>query len=803
MKLLREPGRGALEPLDLALDPLLGDPGGALHHLPRELGQLAVEPLGLAAELAHQLLAGALGGLAEALLLAFVSFSLHQLSMPLGSSWLRRTGCRFRRLQALLAPGSRTAACEPMTRRDRRAAHGLPCAAWSTRPGQAPGPSSPLEPARLAGALALLSVAWAWWAWQEGAYFGVVLLPGTILLCAGAALLVRFAPWRCRRCGLSPPVAIALAALAALGGLGAALGALEPGARRRDRRRPADRSSTRSASASGSGSATCSAPRMKLSLVPLAAAGAFAGAGDGGRRSRPADDAAGPARGRDGTLDFPLGYRNAEAAFFAIALFPALGLAADRELDWRLRAAALATATLCIDLFLLAQSRGSMPAIVVALVVYVLAVPAAAARAELAGARRAAGARRSSPPLISLYDAADDGLAGVVDEMHRAGVDRRGDGRDRRSALGAAGGALRGPPARARQRLRAPPTGASRRGWSRSAIRARGRRSSPRSATRSTGSATAPTSSATAARPTSPTESSRFTFNAGSDRYDVWRVALDDAGDEPAVRRRRRRLPVQLPAQARGRRPRTLHDAHSVELELLAELGVVGLGAAGRGRGRRDGRDRARPRALGPAAAGPRAPIALASGSYWLVHASVDWFWPYPALTAPVLALLGLGLRAGRPGARAALDAAVARLADRRARGARDQRDPAVALGALRQQRLRDLAHRPRARLRRPRPRAAAEPAQRRPAARRGRDRPRRRRPRAGARRASARPPSVRPEEWAAHYLLAELQADADPARRPQRDPGRARAQPALGPRRRRWPSELGVDPDTGALSSG
>jgi Flp pilus assembly protein TadD len=32
---------------------------------------------------------------------------------------------------------------------------------------------------------------------------------------------------------------------------------------------------------------------------------------------------------------------------------------------------------------------------------------------------------------------------------------------------------------------------------------------------------------------------------------------------------------------------------------------------------------------------------ALTVGSYWLAHASIDWFWNYPALTAPVMALLG------------------------------------------------------------------------------------------------------------------------------------------------------------------
>jgi tetratricopeptide (TPR) repeat protein len=32
---------------------------------------------------------------------------------------------------------------------------------------------------------------------------------------------------------------------------------------------------------------------------------------------------------------------------------------------------------------------------------------------------------------------------------------------------------------------------------------------------------------------------------------------------------------------------------------------------------------------------------ALATGAYWIVHGSLDWLWPYPVIAAPVLALLG------------------------------------------------------------------------------------------------------------------------------------------------------------------
>jgi tetratricopeptide (TPR) repeat protein len=43
---------------------------------------------------------------------------------------------------------------------------------------------------------------------------------------------------------------------------------------------------------------------------------------------------------------------------------------------------------------------------------------------------------------------------------------------------------------------------------------------------------------------------------------------------------------------------------------------------------------------LGPSAAALAAG-SLTAGAYWLVHASYDWFWHYPAITAPVMFLFG------------------------------------------------------------------------------------------------------------------------------------------------------------------
>jgi len=186
-------------------------------------------------------------------------------------------------------------------------------------------------------ALVLLSVSWAWWAWQDGAYFPVVLLPGTILLCAGAALLAGFAPWRIDF-RLSRATLVALVALVALAAW-AALSALwspAPDVAIGDGQRIAAY-----AIAFGLGLGLCNLLRRRvgLALVPLAFAGAFASVATiialhGGEQVLDVLSEDG------GTLDYPLGYRNANAAFFAIAMFAALGLATDREVDWRLRAVA-------------------------------------------------------------------------------------------------------------------------------------------------------------------------------------------------------------------------------------------------------------------------------------------------------------------------------------------------------------------------------------------------------------------------------------------------------------------------------
>jgi O-Antigen ligase len=496
----------------------------------------------------------------------------------------------------------------------------------------APGERRKAEPAALL-LVAVLALVWSWWAAKDGAFFGTVLLPGTILLCATAVLLAWTAPWR-GSLRSSRPAIIALASLTGLGAW-AALSALwspTPDIAVQDGQRILTY-----ALAFGLGIwlSNLFADRLHLALVPLTIAGAFAGI------VAVAGLLTGDDVGRylhEGTLEFPLGYRNANAAFFAIALWPALGLASHRASAWPVRAAALATATLCVDLAMLSQSRVSLVGGAAALAVFLLF---SAGRARRLGwlALAVLPALLILPALIDLYRAgnADAPLRSALGELRGAG---------RAVAFTCAGSLVIGAVAAVLgKRVSASP---------------RQVRIADRAALAGLVAAVLAGSVAFVATVGNPVdwidkrvsqlgsgrepdlraESSRFSaLNTETQRPGIWRVALLSARDNPLLgdggggflysylRERGRDTPVSV------------RDAHSVEFEILSEFGVPGLllFAAAIAAG---GLGAMRARRLSPEAAWLSI-FALTAGAYWLAHASLDWFWPYPAITAPVLALIG------------------------------------------------------------------------------------------------------------------------------------------------------------------
>jgi hypothetical protein len=166
---------------------------------------------------------------------------------------------------------------------------------------------------------------------------------------------------------------------------------------------------------------------------------------------------------------------------------------------------------------------------------------------------------------------------------------------------------------------------------------------------------------------------SHFT-ELGSGRYDMWRVAahsfirhpLGGLGQDNFAQ-------AYLAARHTGEEPLWVH---SLELRLLAQTGAVGLAAfcaflvcalLAYRRAARDGDPTLRLALV----------AALVPATVWVVHGSVDWFWELPALSGAAFAFLGAAaaLEPGR-------EVFEHRAADRRA-GIRRALRLVPALGAL------------------------------------------------------------------------------------------------------------------------
>ena len=158
-------------------------------------------------------------------------------------------------------------------------------------------------------------------------------------------------------------------------------------------------------------------------------------------------------------------------------------------------------------------------------------------------------------------------------------------------------------------------------------------------------------------------EGSSHLVNLGSNRYDFWRVALNEFRDRPLVGHGARSWD---PAYLReGRSDETPRRAHSLELDTASEGGLVGLALLGL----------ALVPLLGAVALRARRDLLgaglFAASVYFLVHASGDWVWTFPAVGFLFFLLAGIGasrddawpLRRGASLAFAGLAAAVGLLA--------------------------------------------------------------------------------------------------------------------------------------------
>jgi O-antigen ligase len=330
----------------------------------------------------------------------------------------------------------------------------------------------------------------------------------------------------------------------------------------------------------------------------------------------------------------PAGYINANVALWTLGLLPCLFLASRRGTPAPLRGLFLGGAGLLAALALMGQSRGWVLALPLALALYLALVPGRV-RGALAILATAAGAAAVSGPVLAVHDEADrrglDGLladataailtmaaALVLAGTLAALVDRRialSERVARRASV--AFGAVLGVAAVAAAAIALAATDPGdrvadawdefKRGESQPAV-----------------------------------GSSRFS-GGGTHRYDIWRVAWAAFRDHPW-----RGLGVEnFQAEYLLRRDSTEQPRypHSLELGVLSQTGVVGglllagalaaaLAAAARAR-------------RSPPAERALAAAAVAIFGYWLLHASVDWFWEFPALTGIALALLATATALG------------------------------------------------------------------------------------------------------------------------------------------------------------
>ncbi len=433
-----------------------------------------------------------------------------------------------------------------------------------------------------------------------------------------------------------------------------------------------------------------------------------------------------------GRLAEPVGYANANAGLFLFAFWPAAVFASKRETPWPARGLLLATTGALLQLFgLLAQSRGSLPAFALALVLYAVLVPDRA-RSLLTLLLVASATVLSLPRLLEVYRA-DPGV-----DLQQALAAARTAFVFSAVLLAAAGVAVALLDRRWRRRqLRTGTPRLARLVVGAVVVVALGVAVTS-VAREAGGGALAARGDGASGRPTS-----RLSDGLATGRYDLWRVAALELAHAPLTGVGADNFAVDY-ARERHTREEPLYP-HSIELRLLSQTGLVGTGLfAGFLAFAVAAALRSRRIDAGCAAV---AAAGLVSFSYWFAHGSIDWLWEIPALAAPAVAWLGLAGGTSRPDTTRPSPARRPRAGRPRARGRRSRRSVGLVRaarprGAGRRNSHPRLAGRSR---RRARPARAGPPAQR---AERGARR-RRRSPRASPRRSQAGerglPPGARP----------------------------------------------------------
>ncbi|MDX6671166.1 MAG: hypothetical protein QOI91_1529 [Solirubrobacteraceae bacterium] len=328
----------------------------------------------------------------------------------------------------------------------------------------------------------------------------------------------------------------------------------------------------------------------------------------------------------------PSSYVNANAALFVMPALPAILLSGRREVPWWLRGPLAGCATILAGVALMGQSRGSVYAIPVVLLVLFAAFPGRvrnfAALLPLAAALAViAPVVLHSSDLISAGKSATDAVAPLaptillaalavtavvatvaVLEARFASPDRE---RVARRALGAVGIALILAAVVGGWAATGGPVSAVRDGWD------------------------------SFKQGYSDDRGGRlFTSGLGSNRYDFYRVSLNVFADHPLTGAGADNFAQDYLAHRRNSEESPRYP-HSLQMRTLAQTGLIGAlllaGAIGAALWAAFRAARQRDRLAGAVATG-----AAISFVYWLVHGSFDWFWEFAGLGAPAWAMIGL-----------------------------------------------------------------------------------------------------------------------------------------------------------------
>jgi hypothetical protein len=335
----------------------------------------------------------------------------------------------------------------------------------------------------------------------------------------------------------------------------------------------------------------------------------------------------------------PTGYHNADAALFTSAIFPAIFLASRREAPWPVRGLMLALAGVLFQLALMPQSRGWLIAAPLAGLAYIAFVPGLV-RSLIVIGPLAVVAALTANPVLEVFDAVTDpaelepaldsarnailvgavvlflagSLIGVLDR--RLELPEQAARVGSRAVLGIAGVIALGGAVVAIAVIGNPI------GW--------------------TGDRWDDFKSGEFEH---EFEGSRLVQGLGSNRYDFWSVAFDEFKASP-IRGIGSENFAEDYVRERNSDEEPTHP-HNLSLRILAQTGLVGaalflgfLVAALIGVGR------TRLRSSDPLGRGLGGLVGVVF-VYWFGHSTGDWFWAFPALSAPVFAWLGLGMRLG------------------------------------------------------------------------------------------------------------------------------------------------------------